>query len=208
MLSTHAASRSAQFCYTWLHTAVYKLYAGQHVLPTSPRQHSCEFQFSTSRTVLLAVRWLHGLRKPIGANQYRRTRAGVNMKRPIKTVCNTNRRLPVPAATGVNPSNLVVVPVVSSAPKTESTCILLNAQSVCNKATTVHEHVLDQKADLVFLTETWLKPNNSAVIHEMTPPGYTFTGKCRTTKRGGGVGLLHKSAFHFNKVKTPQYKTF
>ena len=35
--------------------------------------------------------------------------------------------------------------------------MLLNAQSVCNKATTVQEHVLDQGVDLVLLTETWSK---------------------------------------------------
>ena len=46
----------------------------------------------------------------------------------------------------------------------------LSALSVCNKDTTVYEHVLDQKADPVFLTEIWLKGKGSAVITEMPPP--------------------------------------
>ena len=42
----------------------------------------------------------------------------------------------------------------------------------------------------------------------MTRPRYTFVGKCRTTKRGGGVGLMHRSALHLTQVKTEINKTF
>ena len=68
--------------------------------------------------------------------------------------------------------------------------------------------MIDQKADLMFLTETWCKPNKSAVLNELTPPGYSFIGECRSLKRGGGVGLLYKSAYKFCKTKTKRYDTF
>ena len=34
------------------------------------------------------------------------------------------------------------------------TCVLLNTRFVCNTPVTVKEHMIDQKADLRFLTET------------------------------------------------------
>ena len=36
--------------------------------------------------------------------------------------------------------------------------------------------MLDYKADLMLLTETWLKPSKSAIVNELTPPGYNFIG--------------------------------
>ena len=68
--------------------------------------------------------------------------------------------------------------------------------------------MIDQKADLMFLTETWCKPNKSAVLNELTPPGYSFIDECRSSKRGGGVGLLYKSAYKFRKTTTKRYDTF
>ena len=78
------------------------------------------------------------------------------------------------------------------------TCVLLNTRSVCNKPVTVKEHVIDQKADLMFLTETWCKPSKTAVINGLSPSGYSFIGECRSSKRGGGDELLYKSAYKFN----------
>ena len=81
-------------------------------------------------------------------------------------------------------------------------CVLLNTRPVCNKPVTVREHMVSQKADLMFLTETWCKPNKSAVLNELAPPCYSFIGECRSSKREGGVGLLYKSGYTFCKTKT------
>ena len=59
--------------------------------------------------------------------------------------------------TGVNHMNLVNIETVKCCKQTWHICMLLSTQSVCSKATTVQEHVLDQAVDLVLLTETWLK---------------------------------------------------
>ena len=40
--------------------------------------------------------------------------------------------------------------------------------------------------DVVLLSETWLTPFSP----DFTIPGYSFYHKCRTNKRGGGVGIL------------------
>ena len=86
--------------------------------------------------------------------------------------------------------------------------MLLNTRSVCNKPATVKEHKIEQKADLWFLTETRCKPNKSAVLNEFSPPGYSFIGECRSSKRGGGVRLLYKLAYKFRKTITTRCDTF
>ena len=72
----------------------------------------------------------------------------------------------------------------------------------------VKEHLLDHGGDVMFLTETWCKPNKTAVVNELTPPGYSYNyiGKCRSAKRGGGVGILYKSEYKLRKTK--RYETF
>ena len=68
--------------------------------------------------------------------------------------------------------------------------------------------MLDYEADIILLTETWLKPSKSAIVTELTPPGYNFIGECRTVKRGGGTGLLFKSGYKFAKMPSTRFKTF
>ena len=61
---------------------------------------------------------------------------------------------------------------------------------------------------MMLLTETLLKPSKSAIVNELTPPGYNFIGECRTVKRGGGTGLLFKSGYKFAKMPSTRFKTF
>ena len=71
---------------------------------------------------------------------------------------------------------------------------MLNAQSARKKAVTIIEHIIDLNADFMFVTETWLKPQHTAVIKQLTPPGYAYCGESsQGTGTGGGVGLIYKS---------------
>ena len=71
---------------------------------------------------------------------------------------------------------------------------VLNTRSVRNKATEFVDLVLDNKYDIVGITETWFKPKGDEVaIGNMTPAGYTFHHVPRMKKSGGGVGILYKS---------------
>ena len=149
----------------------------------------------------------------------RGTVGGFNHVRVIPALYNNNRDLPTvqPQTGGLgdwwsrtkqhgcNVNNLITV---SCQQEKHVTCILLNAQSLCNKTLTVREHMLDYKADMMLLTETWLKPSKTAIVNELTPPGYSFIGECRTEKRGGGTGLLFKSEYKFAKMPSPRFKTF
>ena len=70
------------------------------------------------------------------------------------------------------------------------------------------EHFSDHGGDFMFLTETWCKPNKTAVVNELTPPGYSCIGECRSAKRRGGVGILYKSEYKLRKTTTKRYETF
>ncbi|XP_072036965.1 uncharacterized protein [Amphiura filiformis] len=61
---------------------------------------------------------------------------------------------------------------------------VINAQSVGSKSAILVDSILDHKFDLVAITETWLKPDDSTA--DFTPDGYTFTHIPRVSKRGGG----------------------
>ena len=71
---------------------------------------------------------------------------------------------------------------------------LLNARSICNKATIINNFVCGSEIDLLCLCETWLTPvsNLNIIINELKPKGYNFKHVSRSS-RGGGVGFLFKT---------------
>jgi hypothetical protein len=70
------------------------------------------------------------------------------------------------------------------------------------------EHVLTTDADILLLTETWLKDCDTAVVNELCPSGYTFLGRERRGRRGGGIGLTHRDHMCLQVKQTPQMLTF
>ena len=68
----------------------------------------------------------------------------------------------------------------------------LNTRSVCNKSTEVLEIFDENNVDVLCITETWLKENDTVRIAELTSLGHKFIHNPRLGKSGGGVGLLYK----------------
>ncbi|XP_072020235.1 uncharacterized protein [Amphiura filiformis] len=83
---------------------------------------------------------------------------------------------------------------------------VINAQSVGSKSAVLVDSILDHKFDLVAITETWLKPDDSTA--DFTPDGYTFTHIPRVSKRGGEVGLLFRSNMNIAMHTFDQLKSF
>ena len=53
---------------------------------------------------------------------------------------------------------------------------LLNVRSIRNKSASFLEFVKDNNADLIAVTETWLRPEDTeSFITRITPPRYKFT---------------------------------
>ena len=82
--------------------------------------------------------------------------------------------------------------------KSLSLC-LLNAQSVKNKSTNRFDYVIECKADLVAITEKWLKRNSDVSQSELYPDGYKLLDHMRTGHRGGGTGLLFQDSLTVTK---------
>ena len=73
------------------------------------------------------------------------------------------------------------------------TCLTWNIHSLNNKCDDVMGHIVDKKADIVFLTETWQKSSHNNVTATIKRYGYTPYHKIREhgeKSRGGGVGIL------------------
>ena len=75
------------------------------------------------------------------------------------------------------------------------------------------EHVLDYKADIVFLSETWLTSKNNNVTATIKDYGYTPYHQIRehdTKSRGGGVGLLcsNKLDIKIKNLKLAKFCSF
>ena len=123
-----------------------------------------------------------------------------NLQRRIPTIIG-NRPTAQPAErVGTSPplhDNLISVKL-SSNPRTylskQVSLCLMNTRSIRNKTTDILDHVQEHDIDIVAMTETWLsnKDTDIPVIKTLTPPGYSLVHHPRSSRRGGGIGILHK----------------
>ncbi|XP_033105946.1 uncharacterized protein LOC117108108 [Anneissia japonica] len=81
-----------------------------------------------------------------------------------------------------------------------------NAQSICNKSTEFVQYVVDHGIDVVSITETWLRENDSSIITACKPDGYNFHSFPRSTGRGGGFAVVSNLPSVFNRLD--QFQSF
>ena len=87
---------------------------------------------------------------------------------------------------------------------------VLNTRSVKNKTDKIKDYVVDNNADITAITETWLSSGSAdkVPIGDLCPTGYLFPNEPRKGRRGGGVGLLHKSALPIKSQPVTPFKSF
>ena len=86
---------------------------------------------------------------------------------------------------------------------------LLNVRSFRKKSASFLEFVKDNNADLIAVTETWLRPEDTeSLISSITPPGYKFTHVPQNVKKEGGVGFFIKEDLSFEQVSKNSYQAF
>ena len=103
---------------------------------------------------------------------------------------------------------------LSSNPRTylskQVSLCLMNVRSIRNKTTDILDHVQEHDIDIVAMTKTWLsnKAADIPVIKTLTPPGYSLVHHPRSSRRGGGMGILHKDHIKatgkhiFNRIRS------
>ncbi|CAB3985842.1 Hypothetical predicted protein [Paramuricea clavata] len=88
------------------------------------------------------------------------------------------------------------------------TLCVLNAQSLNNKAAQFIDYVVDCKADIVSLTETWFTNTESATRVLCTPNGYNLLDHPRSNRVGGGTGILFKENITVKKLAAGELRSF
>ena len=83
-----------------------------------------------------------------------------------------------------------------------------NSRSLCNKTTGVTEFLKDQKCDVCFITEAWLKLKDTATVAKIKESGFLVKFQPRKGKRGGGVCVLYKENIDLKKCNICHYKSF
>ena len=127
-------------------------------------------------------------------------RGGQCKVRKIKVVTIPRNQNHNSGQIGYNHENLIEINIVNNlslkSSCTESFCIgLFNAQSVGmdEKRTEIKEFVTDQAINILFLTETWLRPSDDDIkCTDLTPSGYTINSFAHNS-RGGGIAVLAKN---------------
>lgn len=109
--------------------------------------------------------------------------------------------------------NLIVVPRTPMAsgfkPGKSIELCLLNSRSIKNKASLLNDFVIENKVDVMTITETWLLPGDvdQAVKTDVTPQGYVLRCVSRE-KRGGGVAVLCKKPLLAKVNPAKRFKSF
>ena len=69
--------------------------------------------------------------------------------------------------------------------------------------------VCDLRAELFTICESWLHDLDSAILSELTLPGYSKLYHCpRADRRGGGTALLYRDGLDVNKVFSAERSSF
>ena len=118
---------------------------------------------------------------------------------------------------GVNVENLINIKCHSvqvskrgTKPSKTLTIGLMNCQSVCNKTDEIVEYIKHMKLDIVALTETWLKGNDSdqKTVGELQTSGLTVSHAPRTHRSGGGVGIMYPKTVKLDKHPKFEARSF
>lgn len=78
----------------------------------------------------------------------------------------------------------------------------MNARSVKNKSFVLKDFVVNDKIDILVITETWLQDevSNQITVNNICPTGFVLHHLPRAGHRGGVVALLYKNRFTLKKL--------
>ena len=79
--------------------------------------------------------------------------------------------------------------------------LYLNARSCNNKTTEINDLIVEKNVDIIFISETWLKNNDSITISNLTPNGFSIINKNRQSRSGGGVAIIYRSSLEIISTK-------
>ena len=144
----------------------------------------------------------------------RGTKAGTRRFKPITRVASRlcQEGSHVGKQTGVNNANLIQLTSRATGAHQEtrkSTKLgLLNARSLRSNYNIICDYVLEHDIDILCLTETWLTPNDDIITQAIIPQGYIIEHIPRSTRRGGGVGVLFNNTLRLESANMWHAESF
>ena len=88
---------------------------------------------------------------------------------------------------------------------------IMNSQSIKNTEDQILHHLMDRKANLAVITETWLRDNDTDKIWIEAcelKNGYKLQVQNRGEGRGGGIGAVYRDNITVNKVDRGRHPSF
>ena len=87
----------------------------------------------------------------------------------------------------------------------------LNSRSVVNKSAVINNHILENKIDILCITETWINDGKflNSLLPSLIPSNYVLSqyyGRPRPFR--GGVAIINHKSVHRTHVSTPVFSTF
>ncbi|XP_053154385.1 uncharacterized protein LOC128345841 [Hemicordylus capensis] len=86
--------------------------------------------------------------------------------------------------------------------------LLLNARSVNAKTSLIHDLIVDEHADLVCVTETWLDALGGVGLSQLCPPGFQIVQQPRLEGRGVGVAVIFRETIPVSRCPVRQSQNF
>ena len=106
------------------------------------------------------------------------------------------------------PRSLIIVKTTNTCNVRPSKLALWNCRSIKNKITSICDCNINDKLDILVLTETWLCNNaRDSAILDYYLPNYQFFHKPRA-QRGGGVGVILRKGYDTHELVSNQYSSF
>ena len=136
---------------------------------------------------------------------------------PIHYLCFNKQLLPIPTCTSFFQCSFLLLlagdvatnPGPTNFESMSARLGTLNVRSLRQKSAPLADILTSKSIDILAITETWLKPNDTlSCLADLTPSGYILRHQPRSSRRGGGVGLLVSDAFSVEDYPLPSYSTF
>ena len=78
-------------------------------------------------------------------------------------------------------------------------CALINTRSAVKHRSEIHDFLLHNDLDCLFITESWLSDDCNTILGELVPENYRILTENRIGQRGGGLAVIHKSHIAITK---------
>lgn len=137
--------------------------------------------------------------------------------RQIPVVLSTKRYVPSreKLQRGVNFDSLRLIPKTSlhkssllGENMTPLKMALINTRSVTNKTFLLNDFFSSNNLDFLFITETWLTPDDRTSLSELCPTNCKYLSCPRTFSRGGGVAVIFRNLFSCKPLSIDSYSSF